>query len=133
MKPTDKKVCFVIMPFGQQGTVEYERNFSIYRDMIKPVVEGCGYEAIRADEVEHPGSITRSIIEYLHRSDLVVSDLSGRNANVFYELGVRHALYRAGTVLICRAGEELPFDIKDYRVLFYSIELSGPERFRKDL
>ena len=98
MEPTDKKYCFVIMPFGQQGTAEYERNSSIYHDMIKPVVKACGYESIRADEVEHPGSITRSIIEYLYNSDLVVSDLSGRNANVFYELGVRHALYRAGTI-----------------------------------
>ena len=66
MEPGDKKVCFVIMPFGYQGTADYERNLSIYRDMIKPVVEGCGYESIRADEVEHPGSITRSIIAASH-------------------------------------------------------------------
>ena len=81
------KRCFIIMPFGKYGTDEYSRNQSIYRDMIKPVVKDCGYEAIRADELEHLGNITRDIIENLHSSDLVVADLSGRNANVFYELG----------------------------------------------
>jgi hypothetical protein len=77
--PAQKKRCFVIMPFGQQGTDEYNRNLSIYQDMIKPVVESCGYEAIRADELEYFGSITRDIIEHLHESDLVVADLIDKN------------------------------------------------------
>jgi formylglycine-generating enzyme required for sulfatase activity len=127
------KRCFVIMPFGEQGTDKYERNISIYQDMIKPVVEECGYISIRADELEHMGSITRDIIEHLHESDLVVADLSDHNANVFYELGVRHALYCSGTIPIIRKGELLPFDIANYKTLFYSIELKGPEIFRNSL
>jgi hypothetical protein len=127
------KLCFIIMPFGKSGTSEYLRNWKIYDLMIKPVVETCGYRPIRADELEHMGNITRDIVELLHESDLVVADLSGHKANVFYELGVRHALYRAGTVPIIREGETLPFDIANYRAIFYSSELDGPERFKEEL
>jgi len=129
----EKKRCFVIMPFGQMGTPEHYRYLGIYQLMIKPVVEACGYKAIRADELEHLGNITRDIIELLHDSDLVVADLSGRNANVFYELGVRHALYRAGTIPVIQKGEILPFDIANYRALFYSSELGGPDLFKNEL
>jgi formylglycine-generating enzyme required for sulfatase activity len=127
------KRCFVIMPFGKMGTPEYSRNWKIYDLMLKPVVEACGYKSIRADELEHMGNITRDIIELLHESDLVVADLSGHNVNVFYELGVRHALHRAGTVPVIREGEILPFDIANYRAIFYSSELDGPEQFKKEL
>jgi hypothetical protein len=130
---TQNKRCFIIMPFGKSGTPEYSRNWKIYDLMIKPVVEACGYRPIRADELEHMGNITRDIIELLHESDLVVADLSGHNANVFYELGVRHALYRAGTVPIIREGETLPFDIATYRAIFYSSELDGPQQFKGEL
>jgi len=132
MSETEKK-CFVIMPFGEEGTAEYERNLKIYQQIIKPVAEECDYEVKRADELEHLGNITHDIIEWLHASSLVIADLSGRNANVFYELGVRHALFRAGTIPIIRKGEIPPFDIAPYRTIFYSIELDGPEKLKKDL
>jgi hypothetical protein len=83
-----EKRCFVIMPFGKNGTEEFQRNLKIYKFMIKPVVEEMGYQSIRADELENMGNITRDIIELLHESDLVIADLSGKNANVFYELAV---------------------------------------------
>ncbi len=130
---TPKKRCFIIMPFGKYGTPDYDRNMKIYQLMIKPVVEKCGYESIRADELEHVGSITRDIIELLHGSELVIADLTGKNANVFYELGVRHVLYRCGTIPIIRHGESLPFDIANYRAIFYTSELDGPEMFKSEL
>ena len=128
-----KKKCFVIMPFGKRNTEEYERNLKIYRQMLRPVVEECGYQSIRADELEHMGNITRDIIELLHESDLVIADLTGKNANVFYELGVRHALFSCGTIPIIQEGEALPFDIANYRAIFYKIELDGPAIFQKEL
>ena len=130
---TPPKKCFVIMPFGKRGTPEHIHNKKIYEIMIKPVVKACGYDPIRSDELLHPGSITRGIIELLFSSHLVVADLSGKNANVFYELGVRHTLFRCGTIPIVCDGEELPFDIKDYRAIYYSSELDGPDEFKKEL
>jgi hypothetical protein len=128
-----KKRCFIIMPFGETGTPAWDHNLKIYRLMIKPIVEACGYESIRADDLKHPGSITRDIIEHLHNSDLVVADLTGRNANVYYELGVRHALFYCGTIPIIRQGEKLPFDIAQYRAIEYSSELDGPDLFKQEL
>ena len=125
--------CFVIMPFGKYDSPEYQRNLKIYQQMIKPVVEECDYKCIRGDELEHLGYITRDIIELLFQAELVVADLSGRNANVFYELGVRHVLFRCGTIPVIREGENLPFDIANYRAVFYSTELDGPAQFREDL
>lgn len=128
-----KERCFVIMPFGQIGTEDHDRNLFIYQQLIKPVVQQSGYEPVRADELEHFGNITRDIIELIFESYLVIADLSGRNANVFYELGVRHALLRYGTIPIIRKGENLPFDIANYRAIFYSVDSDGPEKFRDEL
>jgi len=127
------RICFIIMPFGKQGTDEYDYNLKIYRLMIKPVLELCNYKPIRADDLKNPGSITHDIIELLNDADVVIADLSGKNANVFYELGVRHVLYRYGTIPIIRKGENIPFDIAQYRVIFYSSELDGPEQFKIEL
>jgi hypothetical protein len=129
----EKKTCFVIMPFGKKETPEHQRNWKIYDTMIKPVAEKFGYLTVRADELEYFGSITRDIIDYLYESDLVIADLSGRNANVYYELGVRHSLFKCGTIPIIHEGEQLPFDIADYRAVFYTIDLDGPEKFRREL
>lgn len=129
----DKKKCFIIMPFGKRGTKEFSTNKKIYTLMIKPVVESCGYDSVRADEITSLGNITRDIIEHLYACELVIADLSGWNANVFYELGVRHALKSCGTIPIIREGEPLPFDVAPYRVTAYSMELDGPEEFKKEL
>src|SRR5436853_2894710 len=130
---SSNKRCFVIMPFGRMGTEEHRRNLKIYQLLIKPVVQDCGYESIRADELEHFGNITKDIIELLYESDLVIADLSCKNANFFYEIGVRHALLRYGTIPIIREGEVLPFDIANYRAIYYSTELDGPEYFKIEL
>lgn len=129
----DMKKCFVIMPFGKQGTEEFDRNWKIYSEMIRPVLVECGYEPIRGDELEHFGSISRDIIESLYEADIVIADLSGKNVNVFYELGVRHALFRNGTIPIISQGQNPPFDISDYRAIAYSTEHDGPEKFKEAL
>ena len=102
------------MPFGKRGTDEYSKNLKIYKLMIKPVLENCGYRSIRSDEVDHPGSITRDIIELLYESDLV------------------DALFKCGTIQILEESESLPFDIANYKVIYYSRELDGPERFKQE-
>lgn len=128
----NKKQCFIIMPFGKEDTEDFENNSNIYNNLIKPVIKKCGYKPIRADELEYPGYITKDIIELVHDSDLVIADLSGKNANVYYELGIRHTLYRCGTIPLCRIGEELPFDIQNYRILFYTMDIDQ-EAFQMNL
>ncbi|MGA2425387.1 MAG: hypothetical protein ABSG07_15395 [Terriglobales bacterium] len=82
------------------------------------------FDCIRADEVSKSGSITRDFLLRLGQSDVVIADLSDLNPNVFYELGVRHAL-RPGTLILAEKGTPLPFDIRDLRVIRYEDRVGG--------
>ncbi len=120
--------CFVIMPIGSSEA--YEVYLNRYDQVIKPAVEGVrlnGEQAFRcvgADFVTKTGSITKDVLERLYRSDAVVADLTDLNPNVFYELGVRHAL-RSGTILIGLKGTKVPFDVGDLRIVPYEDRIGG--------
>ena len=110
------------MPIGSGEPHEIYLNR--YTNLIKPAVDGYElegkqiYDAIRADFITKTGSINKSVIQHIYNSDLVIADLTDLNPNVFYELGVRHAL-RNGTILVALEGTKLPFDVGDLRVVFY--------------
>lgn len=122
------KDCFVIMPIGSGESFEVYLNR--YENIIKPAIEGVKkgeeriFRSIRADFISESGSITRSVIEHIYRSDAVVADLTDLNPNVFYELGVRHAL-RKGTILVALSGTKIPFDLGDLKVVFYKDRVGG--------
>lgn len=88
----------------------------MFKHVIEPIVGQHGYKAMRADHMSQPGSITAQIIEQILKSDLVVADLTGHNANVLYELAVRHVV-RKPVVQIIQKGEALPFDIAAQRTI----------------
>lgn len=98
-----KPHAFVAMPFGakkdSQG-VEIDFN-RVYAELIKPALEAVGLDVFRADEEERAGDIRTDMFQELLIADLVVADLTLDNPNVWYELGVRHALRARGVVLIC--------------------------------
>jgi len=125
------KTCFVIMPIGSGEA--YEEYLFRYENIIKPAVEGLrmggkqAYQSIRADFVSQTGSITRSVLNSLFDSDVVIADLSDLNPNVFYELGVRHSL-RNKTILIASKGTKPPFDISDLRVIYYENKIGGEKK-----
>jgi len=111
------------MPIGRGEAYLTHRNR--YEEIIKPAVEGLLDEAgsqifqcVRADFVTSTGSITEDVIDRLYRSDVVLADLTDLNSNVFYELGVRHAL-RSGTILVALKDTPVPFDLHDLRIIFY--------------
>jgi uncharacterized protein YkvS len=104
--------AFVIMAFDR----EFD---AIYSDLIKPSLENAGYEVTRADSLVDQQNILKGIIRQIAKADLVIVELTALNANVFYELGIAHAL-RKRTILITQSVEELPFDLRSYRVVPYS-------------
>ena len=122
------KECFVIMPIGSNDAYSIYR--SRYEHIIRPAVEQLFinghqvFRCIRADFVTKAGSITKDLLGRLYRSEVVIADLTDLNPNVFYELGVRHAL-RSGTILIALKGTKLPFDVGDLRVIYYEDRLGG--------
>ena len=120
--------CFVIMPIGSGDAYQVHRNR--YEHIIRPAVEGVRFNneqmfrCVRADFVTKTGSITRDLLGRLYRSDAVIADLTDLNPNVFYELGVRHAL-RSGTILIALKGTRPPFDVGDLRLIGYEDRVGG--------
>jgi ActR/RegA family two-component response regulator len=118
--------CFVIMPFSKTKTCRAEEWTEIYENIIKPAVEGSGfdYRCRRSDALA--GNIIEDVLDHLNRAELVIADLTDRNPNVFYELGVRHAL-RRGTVLITQRIAHVPFDLRPYAIQEYRWR-TEPER-----
>lgn len=116
--------CFVIMPFGDKPDVGGDQlDFDqVYEQLIKPAVEVAKLECIRCDEIGTPGWIHAEMISHLYSADVAIVDVTALNANVFYELGVRHALRRSVTVLIRRKGTEIPFNIQGLNVIEYDME-----------
>jgi len=106
----------------------------VYEYIIKEVVLGLGYgEPVRADKIPDPGMITDQIIGHLLDDDLVIADLSGRNANVFYELAIRHAIRRPVVIMISD-GDDIPFDVSQSRAIqFDHRDLASVDYCKKEL
>jgi O-acetyl-ADP-ribose deacetylase (regulator of RNase III) len=113
--------CFVIMPFGKKENINGELiDFNeIYRDVIQESIRAAGLEPLRCDEIERSGSIHRDMFEHVAQDEVAIVDLTNLNANVFYELGVRHALKKNVTVLIQAEGTNIPFNIQGQRIIKY--------------
>lgn len=118
-----KKICFFVAPIGQPCSEDRKRADQVQRYVLREVL-GAKYKIIRADELPQPGSITHQIIYMLYNADLVIADLTGSNANVAYELAVRHAFNKVAIHLIDKA-DQIPFDLKDERTIVF--DLSDPD------
>lgn len=105
--------CFVMMPFGQ-WLDQY------YRDIFIPAIKDAGMEPVRADELFSTGSVIEQIWDQIQRAKVLLADLSGKNANVFYELGLAHAACKPVVFTTCDL-EDVPFDLRHLRVVTYDI------------
>lgn len=137
MQPRDRPHAFVVMPFGRKQAADGRWiDFNqIYAQLIKPCLEAAGFEAFRADEETTSGDILTDMFQELLLADLVIADLSIDNANVFYELGIRHALRKRGVVHIQAGRAYMPFDIFNVRTVPYHCDDSGspdPQTLEKD-
>ena len=123
--------AFVAMPFGVKEGRDFDR---IYTDYIKPALSAAGFRVFRADQEQRAGSIQADMFQELLLADLVVADLSIDNPNVWYELGVRHALRARGVVLIQSQRDYQPFDIYTDRKLRYRLKdgIPDPEFLARD-
>jgi tetratricopeptide (TPR) repeat protein len=119
-----KPLCFVIMPFGQKpdpsggSDIDFNR---VYSAALAPAIESAGMEPIRADEERTGGIIHKPMFERLLLCDYALADLTTANANVFYELGVRHTARPATTLTIFAKHQPIPFDVNLLRSLPYDL------------
>jgi signal recognition particle subunit SEC65 len=117
---TDKKICFVISPIGEDDSDTRKRSDQVLKHIITGAVEQLGYEVIRADKISEPGIITHQIIQHIVDAPLVIADLTERNPNVFYELALRHAI-RKPLVQLIKKGELIPFDVAATRIIQFDL------------
>jgi hypothetical protein len=114
------KTAFVIMPFDDEIAND------VYELSTKPICMEFDLDARRADEIFTPNPILDDIVAAIEESTVIIADISGKNPNVFYELGRSHMLKRTQTILITH--EEYngtPFDIAHFRIIKYKNTISG--------
>jgi hypothetical protein len=115
----DQALCFVLMPFGARFT-------GVWQIVKETVEEQFGLTCVRADQISRPGNIMEDVLEYIARAGTVVADLTDRNPNVFYELGIAHSVKPASSVyLLSQAIDFIPFDLRHLRCLVYEADLAN--------
>lgn len=113
--------AFVIRPFGIKSDlagnlIDFEK---VERELIGPALSQLGITGRTTEEITEAGNIREDMFQLLATADLVIADISVHNANVFYELGVRHALRDKRTFLIRCEADQFPFDLQTDRYLVY--------------
>ena len=126
MSKGENKDCFVIMPIADCDGYEKGHFAHVYDDIIKPAIDKTEFNAIRADEVKETNFIHLDILKKLIDAPIAVCDLSTRNPNVLFELGIRQAFDKP-VVLIQEKGTPKIFDIAPLRYLEYSKEMKYHE------
>jgi hypothetical protein len=106
--------CFVMMPFAAP-LGDY------YAKIYKPAIEKAGLRAVRADaDIFGTGKIIDQVWTGINAAKVLVAQLTSRNPNVFYELGLAHALEKP-VVLVSSNEEDIPFDLRHIRVIYYDM------------
>lgn len=109
--------AFIIRPFGIQGGVDFD---AVERQLIGPALDRLHASGRTTIDILKQGNIRVDMFQRLLTADLVVADLSIHNANVFYELGIRHALRDKRTFLLRANIDKYPFDLQTDRYFVYN-------------
>ena len=120
--------CFVVMPFAPVFDEIYET--------IREAVEGpgLGFNCSRADELQGGGHVIEDILREIAEAEIIVVDLTGRNANVFYELGIVQMVKDVEKViLLSQDAESIPFDVKVFRCIIYKQSIQGAKELKDKL
>lgn len=112
-----KPFCFVLMPFASSFN-------DIYEFGIKGACADAGLYCERVDEQVFLGSMLERIYNQISRSDLLIADMTGKNPNVFYEVGYAHALGK-NVILLTSVAEDIPFDLKHFPHIVYGNEIKS--------
>src|SRR5260370_31856711 len=121
-------MAFVVM---QLKPPEYEE---LFKDVIAPVCEKMELEPFRASQAYYPGLIIADIQRQIRESRVMIAEITPVNANVYYEVGYADAIGKP-VILIADAGkvDQLPFDVRAFRTLFYENSIVGKKRVQKTL
>ena len=122
---SDDSLCFVLMPFSAQ----FDR---LYREVIAPAVEESGLKPLRADEVFSPTPVVEDVWANIAAARVLIADVTNKNPNVFYELGLAHAVGRP-VIVITQNKADVPFDIAYIRYFVYADNQVGWQELKRQL
>lgn len=123
----DDASCFMVMPFGPEYNLQ-----ACYRDHVVPTVQSTGLAITRADDIFGHREVIRDIWHSIASARLIIADVTGRNANVFYELGMAHTLGK-DVIILTQREEDVPFDVKHIRYIKYEYTPPGVKRLADSL
>lgn len=123
---SEEEFCFVIMSFSDELK-------KVYDSAIKPAVKSQGLKCTRVDEIEGSGSIVRRIVECVNDAKVIIADLTDQRPNVFYELGMSHALRNNVIVLAQDIKRDVPFDVASYKVIEYANTIAGGQELEREI
>lgn len=126
----DPNFCFILMPFSNSSP--YQQTQDVYQVHVKPTLGRLGLKCVRADDIFGPTPIMEDIWHHILKSRLVLAEVTGRNPNVFYELGIAHTVGRQAIVITQNEGD-IPFDIKAFRYVKYDLSPIGLRDFEHQL
>lgn len=118
VEKTSLESCFVIMPISTQSGYDEGHFTLVYEDIIKPSIIAAGLTPVRADETKNTNLIQLDILRRVIESPMAICDMSSKNPNVFYELGMRQA-FDLPTVLMKDEVTATPFDVNGLRYVTY--------------
>lgn len=137
-KNTAAAQCFVIGPIGSRDADPssperraYEAGLEVLEQVIEPACKTLSIVPLRADRLSRPGEITEQVCRLVRDADVVIADLTGANANVMYELGLRHT--RDLLTIQLGEAEKLPFDIAHIRTIMFQRTPDGLRRASSEL
>jgi len=121
---TNKKLVFVLMPFREKLQNVYEK--------IKDTVQERKLSCLRCDDIFSEGLIIKQIWENIYKSQMVIADATGQNANVFYEIGLAHAMGKP-VIIISQNKDDIPFNIRGMEFIIYENNKQGLKKLGSDL
>jgi hypothetical protein len=106
-----KDLCFVVMPFQPRFDL-------VYQDVYSPAIQDAGLIPVRGDEIYGARRVMQDVWDGIRSSRIVLAEVTGRNGNVLYELGLAHAIGKA-VIIVTNTIDDVPFDLKDVRCIVY--------------
>lgn len=106
-----RPVCFVIMPYGKW----HDR---YYQEIYISAIRAAGYQPERADDIFGPQEVMRDVWNSTKKANAMIADLTGWNPNVFYELGIAHAIQK-NVIMVTDSEDRVPFDLRGLRTIYY--------------
>ena len=111
-------VAFAVIPFDMRLKLVNDRSKLVYDKVCKPTLEGHGFTCVQIEETSSLGQVAERMWKELQRASLVLCDMTSENPNVFYALGIAHALKKP-TIMISRSAANLPFDVNQWQTIQY--------------